>query len=165
MYPGFVRALAFALLISSGAARTLIAQSSASERTAVLAVADSALAFITRGDMVALTDLMLPDATLYPSRTTDGVTKARARSRAEQRVATSTARITERGFRPEVRIDGPIATVWYPYDLYLDGTWSHCGVDVFVMFHVDGRWKIANLSWSAVQPPACERHPDGPPIR
>ena len=158
-----IRAITIGLSLWSGAVPPLGAQDTAAGRGAVLAVADSALSAITRGDMAALTDLMLPDATLYPSRTTDGVTRARARSRAEQRASPMTARITERGFRPEVRVDGPIATVWYPYDLYVDGTWSHCGVDVFVMFQIDGRWKIANLSWTAVQPPACERHPDGPP--
>jgi hypothetical protein len=157
------------LALSVHAAREAPAQSQtqmpapAAARAAVLAVADSALAAISLGDMVALTDLMLPDGTLYPSRTVDGVTRARARSRAEQRAAPVATRITERGFRPEVRVDGPIATVWYPYDLYRDGMWSHCGVDVFVLFHISGAWRIGSLSWSAVQPPACERHPDGPP--
>jgi hypothetical protein len=70
--------------------------------------------------------------------------------------------VTERGFRPEVRINGPLAMVWYPYDLYRDGRWSHCGVDVFTLIRNEGRWRIATMSWSAEQPPACEPHPDGP---
>ena len=61
------------------------------------------------------------------------------------------------------RVNGPVATVWYPYDLYVDGQWSHCGVDVFTLIRTDGQWRIATMSWSAVQPPACEKHPDGPP--
>ena len=44
-----------------------------------------------------------------------------------------------------------------PYDFYIDGKWSHCGVDAFTMLKSDGRWRIASLSWSVEQPPACER--------
>ena len=133
------------------------------EEKAAIAVAGSALAAITRGDMTALTDLMLPEAVMFPTSTRDGVTRYRLRTRAEQRAAPVTRRVTERGFRPEARVNGPVATVWYPYDLYVDGQWSHCGVDVFTLIRTDGQWRIATMSWSAVQPPACEKHPDGPP--
>ena len=133
------------------------------EEKAAIAVAGSALAAITQGDMAALTDLMLPEAVMFPTTTRDGVTRYRLRTRAEQRAAPVTRRVTERGFRPEARVNGPVATVWYPYDLYVDGQWSHCGVDVFTLIRTDGQWRIATMSWSAVQPPACEKHPDGPP--
>jgi hypothetical protein len=140
----------------------IFAQESA-ERAAVIAVADSALAAISRGDMRAFTDLMLPEAILLSTGTRDGVTRYRVRSRDEQRASTPPGRVTERGFRPEVRVNGPVAMVWYPYDLYLDGKWSHCGVDVFTLVRTDGKWRIALMGWSAEQPPACEKHPDGPP--
>jgi hypothetical protein len=133
------------------------------EEKAAIAVADAALAAITQGDMTALTDLMLPEAVLFPTSTRDGVTRYRARTRADQRAAPVTRKVTERGFRPEARVNGPLAMVWYPYDLYLDGKWSHCGVDVFTLIRTEGKWRIATMSWSAEQPPACEKHPDGPP--
>jgi hypothetical protein len=133
------------------------------EQKVVIAVAESALSAISRGDVSALTDLMLPEAILFPTATRDGVTSYRVRTRAEQRGATPTRKVTERGFRPEARVNGPVAMVWYPYDLYLDGKWSHCGVDVFTLIRHDGHWRIATMSWSAEQPPVCEKHPDGPP--
>jgi hypothetical protein len=132
------------------------------ERAAV-AAADAALAAITRGDMVALTDLILPEGVMFPTGTRNGQTRYRVRTRAEQRASTPPGKITERGFRPEVRVNGPVAMVWYPYDLYIDGKWSHCGVDVFTLIRTDGQWRIASMAWSAEQPPACEKHPDGPP--
>src|SRR5262245_47434677 len=103
------------------------------EQKAVIAVADAALAAISRGDLTALTDLMLPEAVMFPTSTRDGVTSYRLRTRAEQRAATMPGKVTERGFRPEARVNGPVAMVWYPHDLYLDGKWSHCGVDVFTL--------------------------------
>src|SRR5688572_22074085 len=88
------------------------------EQAAAVAVTDAALTAITRGDMTAFTDLMLPEALLFPTGTRDGVTRYRVRTRAEQRASTPPGKITERGFRPEVRVNGPVAMVWYPYDLY-----------------------------------------------
>ncbi len=130
---------------------------------AVLAVADSALAAITRGDMSGFTDLMVPEAVLFPTRTQAGVTRYLVRPRAEQRATPMSGKVTERGFRPEVRINGGVAMVWYPYDLYVNDKWSHCGVDVFTLIRVADRWRIAAMAWSAEQPPVCERHPAGPP--
>lgn len=159
-------ACAAVLAVAAAAALSpAAAQDSPSERAAAVAVADSALAAITRSDMVGLTDLMLPEAVMFPTITRDGMTRYRVRTREGQRTQKMTGVVTERGFRPEVRVNGPVAMVWYPYDLYVDGKWSHCGVDVFSLIRNEGRWRIATLVWSAEQPPACEKHPDGPPKR
>jgi hypothetical protein len=158
---GSVCAVSFALLLVSIPA----ASQDKAEHAAAVAVAQAALEAITRGDMDGLTDLMLPEGVLFPTSTRDGVTRYRARTRAEQRTSTSRSRVTERGFRPEVRVNGPLAMVWYPYDLYIDDKWSHCGVDVFTLIRHEGRWRIATMAWSAEQPPICEKHPDGPPKR
>lgn len=134
------------------------AQDASVERAAVLAVVDSALAAITRGDPAGFTDLMLPEANTFSIRPE----RYRVRTRAEER-AGSFRGVVERGFRPEVRISGPLASVWLPYDLYLDGKWSHCGIDAFLLARTEGRWRIAAMAWSVEQPPACEPHPKGPP--
>ena len=157
--------MALTCTIALAFATPAASQDTATERATVVGVADSALAAITRGDMVAFTDLMLNEAILFPTSTRDGVTRYRVRTRAEQRVAPKGGVVTERGFSAEVRINGPLAVVWYPYDLYIDGKWSHCGVDVFTLIRDDGRWRIAAMAWSAEQPPACVQHPDGPPRR
>lgn len=120
---------------------------------------------ITTGDVVAFTDLMLPEAVLFPTSTRDGTTRYRVRTRAEQLATPFGAVVTERGFRPTVHVNGPLAVVWMPYDLYLDGKWSHCGVDVFTLVRHEGTWRIATMAWSAEQPPVCEKHPEGPPKR
>ncbi len=69
----------------------------------------------------------------------------------------------ERGWDPTVMVSGTIAVVWYPYDIYVDGQWSHCGIDVFNMIRTDAGWRIAVLQYNVQQPPECEAHPDGPP--
>ncbi len=135
----------------------------AADRAAARAVADSALALISRNDFAHLADLMLPEARTFSARQRDGAWRYSNSSREEQRAQRFDGRIAERGFTPTVLVSGPLAVVWMPYDLYLNGAWSHCGVDAFTMYKISGRWQIATLGWSVEQPPACAKHPDGAP--
>jgi hypothetical protein len=125
----------------------------------VLQVVEAALQAITDEDMVALTDLMLDGAVVW-SVTDDGVVP---RTRAEEREMRIAEDFVERGFDPEVRRTGNLATVWIPYDFHVNGAWSHCGVDTFTLVRVEGTWRIAGMAWTVEQPPACRAHPDGPP--
>ena len=139
----------------------LVAQSD--DRTAVVAVADSALAAISRNDFVALSDLMIEGATVVATSMRDGVAQAQVSSRADWRTRTSSTRWTERGWNPTVHLQAGLAVVWLPYDFYIDGRWSHCGIDTFTLVKRGEHWLIASLAFTMEQPPACERHPDGPP--
>lgn len=156
------RTAALLIVLLSGAREAMHAQTRSPEEQAALAVADSALAAISRSDFIALTDLMLDSAITASVREANGGSRVRFRQRAQER-RTPAGHYTERGFRAEVRVSGPLAVVWLPYDFYLDGRWSHCGVDAFTLLKADGRWRIATLVWSVEQPPACAPHPDGPP--
>lgn len=42
----------------------------------------------------------------------------------------------------DIKIDGPLASVWAPYKFYLDDKYSHCGVDVFQLMKTKDGWKI-----------------------
>ncbi len=150
-------------VLSLGAPAVLAAQRVPGDSAAAIAVADSALAAITRGDFVALTDLMVDQATTFSVRERNGQVVYSARSRAQERATQPRQAITERGFTPRALVSGRLAMVWVPYDLYLDGQWSHCGVDLFTMLRLEAGWRIASMAWSVEQPPACQRHPDGPP--
>lgn len=55
----------------------------------------------------------------------------------------------ERMFAPEVRIDGPLASVWTEYDFHLGDKFSHCGVDAFHLLKTSAGWKIVALSDTA----------------
>jgi len=47
-----------------------------------------------------------------------------------------------------VQIHKRIATVWAPYDLWINDQYSHCGVDAFIMFKGNQGWKIGTISFS-----------------
>ena len=151
--------LALVLGALASAPGTLHAQD---PRAAVMAVVDSAMHFINTGEVARLSDMMTPEAQVYAASTRSGQAGYLMRTAESQRVAGRRDPIIERGFSPDVRIAGTIAVVWLPYDLYVDNAWSHCGVDVFTLVLVGERWRIANLTYSVEQPPACRVHPSGP---
>jgi len=152
-------------IISIALASSAGAQELTDERAGVLATVEAALEAISNEDMIAFTDHMVEETVMFRVSEQDGQVRYAVRTRAETRANSPRVDIVERGFDPEVRVSGPLAVVWLPYDLYLDGEWSHCGVDVFTLVRIEGDWKISSLAWTIEQPPACKRHPDGPPLQ
>lgn len=45
----------------------------------------------------------------------------------------------------EVRVDGPMASVWAPYAFYLGDSFHHCGVNAFQLFRDADGWRIVHL--------------------
>jgi len=41
-----------------------------------------------------------------------------------------------------IKIDGDLASVWTPYEFYLNNEFSHCGVNSFQLFNNNGNWEI-----------------------
>lgn len=52
----------------------------------------------------------------------------------------------ERIYDPEVRVDGNVAQVWAYYTFHRNTTFSHCGIDAFMLAKVGGVWKITQLA-------------------
>ena len=44
-----------------------------------------------------------------------------------------------------IKIDGPLAMVWTPYNFYYNGAFTHCGVNSFQLVRFDSVWKIQYL--------------------
>jgi hypothetical protein len=41
-----------------------------------------------------------------------------------------------------IKVDGPLASVWTPYKFYVGQTFSHCGIDFFQLMKTPTGWKI-----------------------
>lgn len=54
----------------------------------------------------------------------------------------------ERLSDPAIETDGKVAMVWGNYVFLIDGKVHHCGIDHFDLVRDNGRWKIANVTWS-----------------
>lgn len=133
------------------------------DEAAAIAAADSLLAALTRDDKEALARFTTDSAILGYSAIRGGAERVRVHSVAEVRARPSPVRIAERGFDATVRVQDRLAQVWMPYDIYIDGKWSHCGVDAFTLLKIAGAWRVASLFYTVEQPPACRAHPSGPP--
>lgn len=60
-------------------------------------------------------------------------------------VLASKAHLDEVTFDETVLIDGELAMAWTPYNLFVDGVFHHCGVDLFVMRRTVDGWNIRYL--------------------
>ncbi len=53
--------------------------------------------------------------------------------------------LDERLYDVEVRVDGTMASVWAPYRFYLNGDFSHCGINQFVLVKIGDLWQILQI--------------------
>ncbi len=44
-----------------------------------------------------------------------------------------------------VKLDGPLASAWTPYQFFYNGRYSHCGVNSFQLVRIQGKWLIQYL--------------------
>ena len=61
---------------------------------------------------------------------------------------------------PTILIRGPIAVIWGEYEFWIDGEFSHCGVDSADLVKLEGEWKVANFMWTVEKDncPTAPRH-------
>ena len=137
----------------------------AAEETAVLAAMDRYLAAISASDLETMAAMQTPDGVNYRALALpDGGMEILGRPNSywvdPARKNSHTYR--ERYWAPTVLVRGSIALVWAPYEFWIDGKTSHCGVDVFNFIKVSDAWHVANSMWT-VEPDACpELRPSDP---
>lgn len=66
--------------------------------------------------------------------------------------------LDERIYNLETLIDGALASVTMDYVLYINGTFSHCGVNVFTLALIDETWRIIHITDSR-HPQPCVPNP------
>jgi len=50
--------------------------------------------------------------------------------------------------KPKVLLYKGMAVVWAPYRFYIDGEFSHCGIDSFSLVKDGEKWKIASIIYT-----------------
>ena len=129
----------------------------AGEDSAVLAAMDRYLAAISTNDLAAMASLQTPDGMTYRARAMEGggmEVVGRPNSYWVDPARNDGRKRRERYWMPTVMVRGSIAVVWAPYEFWIDGKTSHCGVDVFNFVKTGGAWHFANAMWT-VEPDAC----------
>lgn len=68
----------------------------------------------------------------------------------------------ERMWDATVLVEDRIAVVWTSYDFYINGIFSHCGVDAFTLIKTLDGWKISSIAYTK-KFENCPENPQGPP--
>ena len=134
------------------------------ESAEVAEVAEGLLVALSAGDTATLSRLLAPGATIYSVRDDAGGPSLRSVTREAflESLGGEDQNFLERMWDPKVQIQGRVAMVWTPYDFYLNGEFSHCGIDIFTMLKADEGWQVASITYNVVRE-GCEPSPLGPP--
>lgn len=140
-----------------------VLQASTVEHDAVMKTVQAFFDTMTASDVEGARKVLQPQGRFHAMRIKDGKPDVHAFSNEEYFAdlqAGSKQKMQERIWNPEVRINGLIATVRAPYDFWIDGKLSHCGVDNFDLIKTEEGWKIAGGVYTVEQ--KCAPSPLGP---
>jgi hypothetical protein len=160
------RILTFVMALCAAVGATASAQSVSPhpEEAAILAVVDRFMHAVATKDPAPMTELRLEGGFNIVERPGPSGGTLVTRRAFTPGSGNRTAEYRERFWDPIVHVRGSIAVVWTPYEFWIDGKTSHCGIDVFDMMKEQGVWKIANMMWT-VEPEACATLRPGDPTR
>jgi hypothetical protein len=141
------------------------AQKPDGDRAQVIAAVQSFFDSMEKSDVALAKRVLMPDARFFSAAERDGTITVRPSS-SEAFVAgfsnPNRAKVLERMWDPDVRVQGAIAQLWTRYDFHSNGTFSHCGIDAFSLVRTEDGWKIASAIWT-VERSGCAPSPLGPP--
>jgi hypothetical protein len=137
-----------------------------SREAEVIAVAEAFLEALSSKDGAALEALSLPGGSVHAVVVAeDGAVEGISSRPMEDDVVSIPANpnaLFERMWDPVARVHGPIGIVWTPYDFWVNGAWSHCGVDAFSMIETEEGWRISSITYT-VERAGCPEPPLPPP--
>lgn len=133
------------------------------EKSAVLAIVQQFFDTMTSRDVEAARRVLMPEARMFSVRDQNGQSAVRASAVDGYLKGLGEGKQTnrERMWEPDVRIHGGIASVWTPYDFWVDGKFSHCGIDIFDLVKTAEGWKIGTITYT-VERTGCAPSPLGP---
>ena len=147
-------------LVALVAATPALAQAPAEPAQDAISAVRSFTDAFDRGDEAGMTSLITPDAQVVLVRPFEEGDVVRSLPLADlaARIAGSPADLKEPIAIKNVMVDGPVAMVWADFSLFVDGSRSHCGVDIFTLVQQEGAWKIATITYSHITEP-CDEAP------
>lgn len=121
----------------------------ADDEAAVLQVVRDLFDGMREKDEVKLRGVWHPEARLQSAGQTDDGSPALLTTEVDGFIASvisSPASLDEVTFDEVVRLDGNLASVWAPYNLFVNDSFQHCGVDAIHLIRSGGGWQIFQLT-------------------
>jgi hypothetical protein len=149
----FARMVVMAALLVAPAQTAPTTQTTpAAEEAAILEVIDRFMHAISNGDDAAMAAIRIEGAMNTVARANGTVSRRAFQPRANPSGPGGANR--ERYWDPVVHVRGSLAMVWTPYEFWVKGKTSHCGIDAFELVKEQGTWRIGNAMWT-IEPDAC----------
>jgi hypothetical protein len=155
-----MRIATMAALLTTAVLNVPIAAQTSADRDAVLKAVQIFFDTMTAKDVDGARNILMPQGRFHAVRMRDNNLRSFSNEEYFAQLQSSKQAMQERMWNPEVRVHGLIATVWTPYDFWIDGKFSHCGIDAFDLVKTDKGWKIAGGSYTLED--KCEPSPLGP---
>lgn len=151
-----MRSLAIVLALAAAAGGTAPAFAQDSSNADVLAAVDAFMAGLNSKNPEAMAEVVIEGAIVASVREGEDGDRTRVRSMQStiDALTSEQSDFREVYWDPTVLINGPIAVVWAPYSFDANATRTHCGIDVFNLFRLDGKWKITSVQYT-VEPEGC----------
>lgn len=132
------------------------------EREAVLKVVQKFFDTMATRDVDGARQILIAEGRFHSVRQQESGIVIQTRTNEEylKSLSKGNERYRERMWNSEVHIHGLIATVWTPYDFWIDEKLSHCGFDSFNLIKSNGKWKIAGGVYTVER--KCKPSPLGP---
>ncbi|MCC3158938.1 nuclear transport factor 2 family protein [Hymenobacter sp. 15J16-1T3B] len=134
------------LLLAAPAARAQTTAPAPAETEAVKATVTRFFEGLRKGDSAVVRSTLAPTVVLHTISTRGGSPQVMTESPREflQAVGTPHKEVwDERISFERVLIDAQLASVWTPYQFYLDNKFSHCGYNSFQLVKLPQGWRIA----------------------
>ncbi|MEX2231620.1 MAG: nuclear transport factor 2 family protein [Cyclobacteriaceae bacterium] len=115
----------------------------------VLQLVENFFIALEKQDTTAFKNIFLKDARNYAVR--DVKDSVIVRSQPSSGFRFTAGQVLKERLRKKTtiaKIEGRIAMVWAPYDLWINDTFSHCGVDVFTLIKTSEGWRIASIAYT-----------------
>jgi len=144
--PHRVIGLGIALLVTSVSG--VLAQSPAEDQQAVLATLERLFDAMRTNDGDLARSVFAEGAVLISTEDPDGepATRVSPVTGFIQAIDGATAEWDEPFWDPVVHVHDHLATIWTKYAFYLDGSFSHCGLDAVILARSTEGWKITALA-------------------
>jgi hypothetical protein len=133
------------------------------DSVAVLDAVQRLFTAMAQRDTVAARRLLIPGSRFISVRTAtvDAPMRSQGDTTFLRALANEHDQLLERLWAPVVRISGPVAMVWAPYDFHVNARRTHCGVDAFTLIRGSAGWQIAGIAYT-VETTGCPASPLGP---
>ena len=144
----------FVLSAALAPAQAAATQEAATQNAAATAAGEGPLAAVqalfdamAAHDTAAARALIAPGAQLLVVRP-DGSVHAGKDEGFIEALGKDSASWHERSWNAEVKVDGPMAQVWAPYDFHHGGRFSHCGSNSVTLARGAAGWQVIAIAYT-----------------